>query len=56
MNIRNSGKVAQVKSLVNGRMDELLRVSRSLAHHQGKLDGKQEVLAEIKSSNELTTS
>jgi len=42
--IKSISKTAEVKTLVNGRMDELLQMTKEKAHHEGKLSGYHEAL------------
>lgn len=42
--IRNGGKTREVKTLVNGRMEEFLKVARELSHREGKEAGIKEIV------------
>jgi len=49
--MRNGDKTDKVKTLVNGRMDQLLELSKAQAHSEGKLAGHQEAVELIKKEN-----
>ena len=50
--LRNGRKTSEVKSMVNGRMDELLKVTREDAHK----NGREAVLKEMVEQGHVETS